>query len=97
MADNVTEELTALRAELDAHDVALIRMIAARFDIIRKVGRYKRSAQVPMMQTGRVESVREGAVRQGEALGIEPGFMREFFRMLVTESCRVEESVITAA
>lgn len=94
MGDDVTEELKALRAELDAHDVELIKMLAARFEIIRKVGRYKRRAGIVMMQHGRVESVREGAVTQGIPLGIEPDFMREFFRVLVTESCRVEGTVV---
>jgi chorismate mutase-like protein len=90
-------ELEELRAELDRIDVALREHLRARIECCIRIGQLKRVHNVPMMQPQRINLVHERAGAFAEQHGIDREFMRQFYDLVIAETCRIEEIVIAAA
>ena len=53
------EQLTEYREAIDSIDEKLIELLGRRYAVCRDVARLKKERNIPMMQTGRVEQVKE--------------------------------------
>lgn len=89
--------LDRFRARLDAIDESLTSLLGERFDVCREVALYKSRHDIPMMQPGRVEQVREGYLQRGRALGVPEAFTAAFFDLLIDASCRLEDELMDVA
>ena len=66
----MNDALQALRAEIDALDTELARLFAARMDVSRRVGEYKRARDLPILDAAREQAVLDAraALMQDPAL-----------------------------
>lgn len=87
-------ELLAFRNRLNKIDARLIAMLGERYDICRAVAHHKRTAGIPMMQSARVDEVKERCAELGESHDVDPQFIRDLYTLIIDESCRIEDEII---
>jgi chorismate mutase len=85
-----------LRAELDRIDVEFLASLGARVAVCRSIARYKRDHGVPMMQPHRIGVVQQRAARFAVATGLDQTFMKQFYDLIIAETCRIEDLIIDA-
>ena len=90
----MTDQLEALRHELDTIDERLLDAIRRRIECCARIARVKREASVPMMQPHRIGIVQRRAAAYGEQHGVDRDFLRRLYEVIITETCRVEDLVI---
>ncbi|MGH3718554.1 MAG: chorismate mutase family protein [Pseudonocardiaceae bacterium] len=90
-------DLETLRGELDGIDEQLLATLAARIQCCVRIAQYKREHEVPMMQPHRITIVQDRAAAFAAINGIDQTFIRRLYKMIITETCRVEDTVIQGA
>ena len=88
------DRLAGFRKELNEIDASLIELLGRRFKIIRDVGAYKKGANIPMMQSKRVDEVKDRCARMGEEYDLDGAFIRSLYALIIDEACRIEDTII---
>ena len=83
-----------LRAGLDSLDARLIDLLGKRFAICERVARFKRANGIPMMQPGRIETVRRQATNRGASRGLTVEFVSQLYKLIIEEACRRETQIM---
>lgn len=83
-------DLNELRSRIDTLDAALIAIVAERLAVCREVAAVKEAAGTAVIQPGRVRDVVTS--RRGQAIeaGVDADFAEQLFRVLLTETHRIE-------
>jgi chorismate mutase-like protein len=89
-SDEATANLAALRARIDQLDAALIAIIAERLVACREVAAVKEGFDAPVIQPERVRDVVTSRREQAIKAGVDPDFAEQLFRVLLTETHRIE-------
>jgi chorismate mutase-like protein len=92
--DAHVEELDRLRTHLDALDRALLEAVRDRIRCCVRIAEVKRHHDVPMMQPHRIAFVQERAASFAAEHGIDPGFLKHLYDLIIDETCRVEDRII---
>lgn len=85
------------RRKIDKIDAQLLKLLGNRFDIVRDVAQVKIKHDIPAFLGGRVNEVRNNAVKLGILYGVDPDFVRTLYTMLIFQSCAEEEVLKHAA
>jgi chorismate mutase-like protein len=85
-----TPDLGALRTRIDHLDAALIAIVAERLAVCREVAAVKQHSDTPVIQPDRVRDVVTSRRRQAIEAGVDADFAEQFFRVLLTETHRIE-------
>lgn len=83
-----TENLDALRSEIDKLDDELLELLARRMDVARRIGQYKKEHNMPVLQARRYEVLLARRIAEAERLGMEQQFMRTVLQAIHEESVR---------
>src|SRR3954469_3521445 len=83
-------DLDDLRSRIDQLDRALIAIVAERLAVCRQVAAVKEGTDTPVIQPARVRDVVDSRRHQAIAAGIDPDFAEQLFRVLLTETHRIE-------
>ncbi|MEO5723281.1 MAG: chorismate mutase [Ilumatobacteraceae bacterium] len=83
-------DLDALRARIDELDKALIAVVAERLEVCREVAAVKEHSDTPVIQPARVRDVITSRRQRSIEAGIDPDFAEQLFRVLLTETHRIE-------
>jgi chorismate mutase len=86
--------LEPFRRRLDELDEEIARLLGERFQVCREIAHYKRAHEIPMMQQGRVEAVRERYLRRGAEVRLPPDFTASLFELLIGATCRLEDELM---
>jgi chorismate mutase-like protein len=86
--------LEALRAQLDEIDRNLLHVVRDRIQLCIRIGEYKRQHAIAMMQPHRVNAVHERAEAFAMQNGMNTGFLRQLYDVIIAETCRLEDEVI---
>lgn len=86
--------LTEYRAEIDALDDQLVRVLARRFAVCREVAEYKASTGVPMMQPQRVTTVKQRAGERAARYGLPAALVEQLYDAMVAAICAMEDEII---
>ena len=89
-SDGATSSLAVLRARIDQLDAALIAIIAERLVACREVAAVKEGFDAPVIQPDRVRDVVTSRRQQAIQAGVDPDFVEQLFRVLLTETHRIE-------
>ena len=88
------EALSRFREKLNGLDEQLVDLLGKRFKIIREVGHFKKANTIPMMQSKRVEKVKDRCAEMGKKVQLDPDFIRTLYTLIIDEACRVEDSIM---
>lgn len=94
--DGAAAELERLRAQLSTLDQLLLDTLLERFRCCVRIAEVKRRHGVPMMQPHRIAVAQERAATYAAEHGIDAGFLRRLYDLIIDETCRVEDRVIGA-
>ncbi len=93
--DKATEDaLDALRAKIDRVDHYLLELLSERMDIVAKIGEYKKTNEVTILQTTRWDEIVRDRVKVGEEKELHTDFVKSMFDAIHTESIRRQTKVM---
>ena len=90
MASTPGPDLAALRSRIDQLDAALIAIVAERLAVCREVAEVKQGTDTPVIQPARVRDVVTSRRQQAIEAGVDADFAEQLFRVLLTETHRIE-------
>ena len=82
--------IDTLRTRIDELDHEIIRLLAERMDISRRMAKLKREAGMSVYQPQRWEAVLTDRLRQAENLALDQPFVKELLEKIHGESVRVQ-------
>ena len=85
------EELYWLRAEIDELDEHLWDTIAARMDVSKRIGEWKKAHGVAPLQPERYQAIGEKLKEKGESLGLSPDFVKHIWDLIHEQSLKQQE------
>jgi len=86
-------ELEKIRDAIDETDKELLEVIARRFELVRKVGAYKKEKNVAIFQLERWQKILENRPEWGTALKLAPPFVKEIYQSIHDESIRLQTDI----
>jgi chorismate mutase len=89
-------DLGPFRERLDEIDGKIIELFGQRFQVCRDIAEHKREHDIPMMQSDRVELVRDRYLASGAELEVPRRFTADFFELLIGATCKLEDELIAA-
>ncbi len=90
MAEPAAPNLADLRSRIDQLDAALIAIVAERLAVCREVAAVKQHSDTPVIQPNRVRDVVTSRRQQAIEAGVDADFAEQLFRVLLTETHRIE-------
>ena len=89
-----TENISALRRQIDDVDNALIELLAKRMRISREIGQYKKEHAMTIVQTSRYAEILDKRGAQGLLCGIDANCTKQIFEAIHEESVRQQMEII---
>lgn len=89
-----TENISALRRQIDEIDNNLIELLAKRMRISREIGQYKKEHGMTVLQTARYAEIIEKRGVQGTLCGIDSQCTRQIFEAIHAESVRQQMEIL---
>jgi chorismate mutase len=87
MVEQTTDELADLRKDIDFLDNEIMKFLVRRFEVTKKIRRYKKANNLPVMDKEREEHViRE---KTGSS-GLPRKFIKDFYKLIFEESRRIQ-------
>lgn len=83
-----TEDLSALRRQIDEIDEQLLELLAKRMRISREIGTFKKEHNMTVVQTDRYDEILNKRISQAEKMDMNPEFMRIILEAIHEESVR---------
>ncbi len=90
-----SEVLKPFRDEIDQIDDQIVDLLARRMDIVRQVGGLKKRDNITLVQSDRVCEVRERCAGRGVSGGLNPGFIRRLWGLIIDEAHELEQDIIS--
>lgn len=78
--------LSMLREQINHLDDELLTLLSQRMKVADKIGAFKKSAAISILQTSRWNEILERATKKGKALGLSTEFIAKYFDALHLES-----------
>ena len=86
--------IEALRARIDVIDDNLLKLLADRMEVSRKIGRYKKEHNVAIIQAGRWDSLLAAMVERAREKGISEEAITAIMNAIHDESVKVQNEVL---
>jgi shikimate dehydrogenase len=87
VTDYNDDELAHLRKDIDFLDDETMKFLVKRFEITKKIRRYKKANNLPVMDKDREEHIiREKTVNSG----LPRKFIKDFYKLIFEESRRIQ-------
>lgn len=90
----VSDELSSLRAEIDMADEELLELLARRMGIARRIGLYKKTHDMTVVQPDRYGRLLKAALEKAEEKGLNPETVSKVMYALHEESVEQQLKII---
>ena len=88
--------LATLREQINHVDDELLSLIGQRMKIADKIGEYKRTNNITILQTNRWNDILQKAIKKGDALGLSEDFITKYFDAVHLESINHQNKVMNS-
>lgn len=88
------ESLESMRIEIDDLDDRMLRIIAERMEIIKRMGSFKKENNLSILQFDRWKSVLEMRKNKAIQLGMNVTFIEAVLQLMHEESIRIQQSLM---
>lgn len=82
------DEMQSLRSKIDGYDVQLLDILAKRMDVAVKIGEFKKSHGLTLLQSDRYKEIVRSVADRGRELGLSEDFIGCLYEAIHTESLR---------
>lgn len=89
-----TENLSALRRQIDELDDNLLELLAKRMRVSIEIGQYKKEHSMPILQAQRYDEILQNRIAQAEKMGMAGDFMKTVLVAIHEESVRQQMEVM---
>jgi len=80
--------------EIDLIDTKLIDLIKERFEIINKIGHYKKENNIPVMQNTRVEEIMRKCELMAKEKELAPELIKNIYKVIIDYACKLEQEML---
>ena len=85
------KKLRQLRSDIDSIDNEILKMLAKRMKISKKIGQYKHKNNLKPLDTERWRKVLDSRIALGKSMSLPAKFIREIFTLIHRQSLSVQE------
>ena len=89
-----TEDLSALRRQIDEADDQLLELIAKRMRVSKEIGTFKKEHNMTIVQTDRSDEILTKRITQATEMGMNPECIRVILEAIHEESVRVQLDIL---
>lgn len=89
-----TENLSALRQQIDRIDNDLIELLNKRMRVSREIGQFKKEHSMPVVQAGRYDDIMQTRRKLAEQMGMSGDFMAAVLTAIHEESVRQQLEIL---
>lgn len=89
-----TENLTALRRQIDELDNSLLELLARRMRVSEEIGTYKKEHNMSILQEQRYDEILRNRIGQAEQMGMDGEFMKTVLVAIHEESIRHQQEIM---
>lgn len=89
-----TEDLSALRRQIDEADDQLLELLAKRMRVSQEIGTFKKEHDMTIVQTDRYDEILTKRIAQATEMGMNPEFMRVVLEAIHEESVRQQLDIL---
>ena len=89
-----TENLSALRQQIDRIDNELIELLNKRMRVSREIGQFKKEHSMPVVQAGRYDDIMQTRRKLAEQMGMSGDFMAAVLTAIHEESVRQQLEIL---
>ena len=89
-----TENLSALRRQIDDLDNSLLELLARRMRVSEEIGQYKKEHNMPILQSQRYDEILQNRISQAERMDIDGEFMKTVLVAIHEESVRHQQEIM---
>ena len=89
-----TENLTALRRQIDELDNSLLELLARRMRVSEEIGTYKKEHNMSILQEQRYDEILRNRISQAEQMGMDGEFMKTVLVAIHEESIRHQQEIM---
>ncbi|MCC6384465.1 MAG: bifunctional 3-deoxy-7-phosphoheptulonate synthase/chorismate mutase type II [Bacteroidia bacterium] len=85
-----------LRNHIDSIDHELLQLLAGRFRLVQRIGEFKNSSNVTLLQLKRWTEMLEDRVKQGKTEELDEVFVTRLFEFIHNESLRLQNQILNS-
>ena len=85
-----TQQLQDFRLQLNELDDALMKILERRFEVCRRIGKYKKEQGMLVEDPKREQEIIDSKI---ESSGLSPIFIGDLFKLIMNESKRLQEAL----
>lgn len=89
-----TDELSQLRAEIDAADCDILDALSRRMAVAARIGRYKKENGIKILQPERYNFLVGKLKARADVYGLDKAFLERLIRMIHNESVRIQSNLM---
>lgn len=89
-----TENINALRRQIDEIDMSILEILAKRMRISREMGQYKKEHDMPILQSQRYDEIISKRVADGKSMSMGEEFLNTVFEAIHEESVRQQMEIM---
>lgn len=89
-----TENLSALRRQIDELDNSLLELLANRMRVSEEIGQYKKEHNMPILQAQRYDEILQKRISQASHMGMDAEFMKTVLVAIHEESVRHQQEIM---
>lgn len=89
-----TENLSALRRQIDELDNSLLELLARRMRVSEEIGQYKKEHTMPILQSQRYDEILQNRISQAERMDMDGEFMKTVLVAIHEESVRHQQEIM---
>lgn len=92
--NQTTENLSALRRQIDECDNSLLELLARRMRVAEEIGQYKKEHNMPILQSQRYDEIIQNRISQADRMGLDAEFMKTVLVAIHEESVRHQQEIM---
>ena len=89
-----TENLSALRRQIDELDNSLLELLARRMRVSKEIGQYKKEHNMTILQESRYDEILQNRISQAKQMGMDEEFMKTVLVAIHEESVRHQMEIM---
>lgn len=90
---NMKTQLESLRKIIDEVDELIVNLLAKRMQVVKKVGQYKKSKNLPPLDPARWQQVLNSKMEKAKSLGLDPEMVKKIYNIIHGEVLKVEKKL----